>query len=43
VRYGLSYLEERIGYREWTRGNGRLGGIHSLDARHDHNIDELMA
>ena len=25
-----SFAEERIGYREWARRNGRLGDIHSL-------------
>jgi len=42
-RYGLSYLEERIGYREWARRNGRLGDIYSVDDRYDHDVDELMA
>jgi hypothetical protein len=42
-RYGLSYLEERIGYREWARWNDRLGDIHSVDDRFDHDIYELMA
>jgi hypothetical protein len=35
--------EGRIGYRDWARRNGRLYGIHSLDDRYDHDIDELMA
>jgi hypothetical protein len=35
--------EGRLGYREWARKNGRLGDIHSLDDRLDHDIDELMA
>ena len=37
------FAEGRIGYREWARRNGRLGDIHSLDDRLDHDIDELMA
>jgi hypothetical protein len=36
------FAEGRIGYREWARRNGRLGDIHSLDDRYDHDIDELM-
>jgi hypothetical protein len=35
--------EGRIGYREWARRKGRLGDIHSIDDRYDHDIDELMA
>ena len=42
-RYGLSYLEGRIGFREWARRNGSLGDIHSIDDRFDHDMDELMA
>jgi len=38
-----SFAEGRIGYREWARRNGRLGGIHSIDDRYDHDVDELMA
>ena len=38
-----SFAEGRIGYREWARRSGRLDGIHSLDDRYDHDIDELMA
>src|SRR5688572_13607079 len=38
-----SFREGRIGYRLWARRNGRLGGIHSLDDRYDHDVDELMA
>jgi hypothetical protein len=38
-----SFAEGRIGYREWARRNGRLGDIHSLDDRYDHDVDELMA
>jgi hypothetical protein len=37
------FAEGRIGYREWARRNGRLGDIHSLDDRYDHDVDELMA
>jgi hypothetical protein len=36
------FAEGRIDYREWARRNGRLGDIHSLDDRYDHNVDELM-
>jgi hypothetical protein len=39
----LFYPEGRIGYREWARRNGRLGDIHSLDDRYDHDVDERMA
>ena len=38
-----SFAEGRIGYREWARRNGRLGDIHSIDDRYDHDVDELMA
>ena len=38
-----SLAEEREGYREWARRNGRLGDIHSLNDRYDQEIDELMA
>jgi hypothetical protein len=38
-----SFAEGRIGYREWARRSGRLDGIHSIDDRYDHDIDELMA
>ncbi|HSK86520.1 MAG TPA: hypothetical protein VK902_24405 [Rubrobacter sp.] len=37
------FAEGRIGYREWARRSGRLGDIHSLDDRLDHDIDELTA
>ena len=37
-----SFAEGRIGYREWACRNGRLGDIHSLDARLDHDVYELM-
>jgi len=38
-----SFAEGRLGYREWARRNGRLGDIHSIDDRYDHDVDELMA
>jgi hypothetical protein len=38
-----THPKERIGYREWTRRNGRLGDIHSVDNRYDHDVDELLA
>jgi hypothetical protein len=38
-----SFAEGRIGYREWARRSGRLGDIHSIDDRYDHDVDELMA
>jgi hypothetical protein len=38
-----SFAEGRTGYREWAHRNGRLGEIHSLDDRYDHDVDELMA
>ena len=38
-----SFVEGRIGYREWARRNGRLADIHSIDDRYDHDVDELMA
>jgi len=38
-----SFVGGRVGYREWARRNGRLGDIHSLDDRYDHDVDELMA
>jgi hypothetical protein len=37
-----SLAEGRIGYRQWARRNGRLGEIHSIEDRYDHNVDELM-
>src|SRR5687768_12576233 len=37
------FAEGRIGYREWARRNGKLGDIHSIDDRFDHDVDELMA
>jgi hypothetical protein len=37
------FAEGRIGYRDWARRNGRLGDIHSIDDRYDHDVDELMA
>ena len=39
----ICFAEGRIGYREWARRNGRLGDIHSIDDRYDHDVDELMA
>jgi hypothetical protein len=50
VTYGLyadgvrvaCFAEGRMGHREWARRNGRLGDIHSIDDRYDHDIDELM-
>jgi hypothetical protein len=39
----ICFAEGRIGYREWARRNSRLGKIHSIDDRYDHDIDELMA
>jgi hypothetical protein len=38
-----SFAEGLIGYREWARRNGRLGDIHSIDDRFDHDVDEIMA
>jgi hypothetical protein len=38
----VSFTERRIGYREWARRNGRLGDIHGIDDRYDHDVDELM-
>jgi hypothetical protein len=38
----ICFAEGRIGYREWARRNGRLGDIHSIDDRLDHDIDELL-
>ena len=37
------FAEGRIGYRVWARRNGRLGDVHSIVDRYDHDIDELMA
>ena len=37
-----SFAEGRIGCREWARRSGRLGDIHSIDDRYDHDVDELM-
>jgi hypothetical protein len=39
----VTHPEGRIGYCEWARRNGRLGAIHNVDDRYDHEIDELMA
>jgi len=38
-----SFAEGRIGYRGWARRNGRLGEVHGLDDRYDHDVEELMA
>ena len=38
-----THTEGQIGYREWARRNGRLGDIHSVEDRFDHDIDEPMA
>jgi hypothetical protein len=38
-----THPEGRIGYRKWARGNGRLGDIHSVYDRYDHDVDKLMA
>jgi hypothetical protein len=32
-----------MGFHEWARRNYRLGDIHSVDDRYDHDVDELMA
>jgi hypothetical protein len=37
-----SFAEGRSGYREWARRNGRLGDIHCLDDRYDHDVNELI-
>ena len=37
-----SFAQGRIGYREWARRSGRLGNIHSIDDRYDHDVDELL-
>ena len=37
-----SFAQWRIGYREWARRRVRLGDIHSIDDRYDHDVDELM-
>src|SRR5918995_2648315 len=39
----ICFAEGRIGYREWARRSGRLGDIHSIDDRYDHDMDELLA
>ena len=38
-----SFREGRMSHREWARPSGRLGGIHSIEDRYDHDVDELMA
>jgi hypothetical protein len=40
---GASFAEGRIGFREGTLRSGRLGEIHTIDDRYDHDVDELMA
>jgi hypothetical protein len=37
------FAEGRIGYREWAHRSGRLGEIHSIDDRYDHDIDGLVS
>jgi hypothetical protein len=37
-----SFAEGRVGYREWAGRSGRLGDIHGIDDRYDHDIDELL-
>jgi hypothetical protein len=37
-----SFAEGRTRHREWVRRNGRLGDIHTLDDRLDHDVYELM-
>jgi hypothetical protein len=37
-----THPEGQIGYRELARRNSKLGDIHSIDDRLDHDIDELM-
>jgi hypothetical protein len=32
--------ERRTGHQEWARRNGKLGDIHSLDDRYDHDVDD---
>jgi hypothetical protein len=39
----ICFAEGRIGYREWPRRSSRLGDIHSIDDRYDHDVDEFMA
>ena len=38
----ICFAEGRIGYREWAHRSGRLGEIHSIDDRYEHDVDELM-
>ena len=38
-----THPEGRIGYRERTRRNGRLGHIHRVDDRYGHEVDAPMA
>jgi CRISPR/Cas system-associated endonuclease Cas1 len=37
-----THIEGRIGYRERARRNSRIGDIHSVDARYDHEVYDLM-
>ena len=39
----ICFAEGRMGYRESARRSGRLGDIHSIEDRLDHDVDELMA
>jgi hypothetical protein len=39
----ICLAEGRIGHRDWVRRNRRLGDIHSIDDRLDHDVDELLA
>ena len=36
-----SFREGRIGYREWATRSGRISP--SVEDRHDHDVDELLA
>jgi hypothetical protein len=38
----ICFAEGRIGYREWAHRSGRLGEIHSIDDRYEHDVDELI-
>jgi hypothetical protein len=35
-----SFAEGRVAHRQWARRSGRLGDVHSLDDRLDHDINE---
>ena len=41
--YSETHPEGQTGYREWARRNNRLGDIHTVDDRYDHDVDELTA